>query len=760
MWRYLFSRVVQSLIVLFLFLTAVFFLAQIIMPGDFAILLRYGEGVEKVNELRQELGLDLPIWQRYLNWIGGVLQGDLGNSFYEELDIRDPKKGMTHLPVTTVVGRGMLLSAYTLTFGAMIAFLIGMWLGKGIAWSKTRLWTGLAIITGILLYTAFPPLLGWAAQEINRKIGGFREMLNIEVWREHWLETWMWRPSTFAMLMLFTFLIGLALLLLINFWLERRFKRRLGTLALFIVLAALWVGFWFVIDAGPRFMDIIHALGLSIVVFILLMFGETMLMMQTSMKDTRFEEYIFAARAKGLPEKTIRNKHAARIAIIPVLSRMIVTIPILLSGMVMIEYALNTGGMGKLLFESLVGQDVPVVMGALIIIGIITLLVRLILEITIAVLDPRIRVNQTGREGARTTAEFQTGGFFESVLNSIFSRGSSNIPDYSREQVLAPISSARSTDQVAGSHHGRKRGRAHSFKRRFAENWGVFKENKLAVLGLFLILFFTLMAFVYPFLLKTAWPKSVYDPVVGFDPLVFPNPAPPQMGHWLGTDAMGRDVLSMLLAATTPTLVVALTSALTAAVVGTLMGAVSAYYQGTSIDTVFRYISDVLLIMPAPIVMVILGARFHEQITPLYFGLLYGLFAGGSYVAIVMRSQALTIMTKPFISASWVSGANARRIIFTHMVPHMLPLAAVQMMLTVIGAVIAFGFIAFVGISRAGLNWGSMIYQAFTFSINMLGKTPWLQMLSPAIALSLFAASFYFVSRGLHEIAEPRLRKR
>jgi ABC-type dipeptide/oligopeptide/nickel transport system permease subunit len=89
----------------------------------------------------------------------------------------------------------------------------------------------------------------------------------------------------------------------------------------------------------------------------------------------------------------------------------------------------------------------------------------------------------------------------------------------------------------------------------------------------------------------------------------------------------------------------------------------------------------------------------------------------------------------------------------------MLPLAAVQMMLTVIGAVIAYGFIAFVGITRAGLSWGSMIYQAFTFSIDMLGKTPWLQMLSPAIALSLFAASFYFVSRGLHEIAEPRLRR-
>jgi ABC-type dipeptide/oligopeptide/nickel transport system permease subunit len=88
----------------------------------------------------------------------------------------------------------------------------------------------------------------------------------------------------------------------------------------------------------------------------------------------------------------------------------------------------------------------------------------------------------------------------------------------------------------------------------------------------------------------------------------------------------------------------------------------------------------------------------------------------------------------------------------------MLPLAAVQMMLTVVGAVISYGFIAFIGVTRMTLNWGSMIYEAFTFSMSMLGKTPWMQLAAPAVALSLFAAAFYFVSRGLHEVAEPRLR--
>lgn len=760
MYKFFLTRILQSLIVLFLFLSAVFFLTQLVMPGDFAILLRFGEGVEKVNQLREELGLDLPIWQRYLDWIGGVFRGDLGDSFFETYDIREPGTGLAHLPVTQIVGRGLLLSAFTFGFGVITAFLIGQWLGKGIAWSKVRLYTGLITFTGIVLYTAFPPLLGWAAVEINRKLGVFREMLSHEVWQEHYLENLLWRPSTFAMLMIFTYIIGAVILLLINHRLKQRFNRGLGTLVFLLVLGAVWVGGWFLIGAGDRFMDIVHALGLPIVVFIFLMFGESMLIMQTSMNDTLYEEYVFAARAKGLSERAIRDKHAARIAIVPVLSRLVVTIPLLLSGMVMIEFALHTGGMGTLLFESLRGQDVPVVMGSLIVVGIIALLARFFLEVAVAYLDPRIRLGGANANNPGSGAEFNSGGFSGAFLDFFFSPGDPQEQALARERILAPIANQADSERVFVTRLDRIKAQSAAARRRFVENWRVFSENKLAVLGLALVFIFFVMSFIHPLLLKTVWSKVVYDPVVGFDATVFPNPAPPQIGHILGTDAMGRDVFSMLLAASNSTLVVALTSAITAAAVGTLMGAVSAYYHGRLVDTIFRYISDMMLIMPAPIVMVIIGARFHEQINPFRFGMLYGLMAGASYVAIVMRSQALTIMAKPFITASWVAGARGRRIIFTHMVPHMLPLAAVQMMLTVIGAVIAYGFIAFIGITRADLSWGSMIYQAFRFSIDMLGKTPWTQMLSPAVALSLFAASFYFISRGLHEVAEPRMRKR
>jgi peptide/nickel transport system permease protein len=91
----------------------------------------------------------------------------------------------------------------------------------------------------------------------------------------------------------------------------------------------------------------------------------------------------------------------------------------------------------------------------------------------------------------------------------------------------------------------------------------------------------------------------------------------------------------------------------------------------------------------------------------------------------------------------------------------MLPLAAVQMTVTVVGATISYGFLAFVGIAEFDLNWGTMVYMAKIFFKSVNSTTiPWLQFVAPAAALSLFAGAFYMVSRGLHQVAEPRLRRR
>jgi len=289
--------------------------------------------------------------------------------------------------------------------------------------------------------------------------------------------------------------------------------------------------------------------------------------------------------------------------------------------------------------------------------------------------------------------------------------------------------------------------------------WDIFRGNRLALIGLIMIGLFGIMAIAHPILLKTVWPSGIYDPVTGFDMQMFPHPTSPSSKHLLGTDSLGRDVLSMLLKATTPTFSLGLTAAIATAVVGTMMGVISAYYSGI-VDSILSRISDVFLLFPAPILMVVIGSRFLD-IGSVPLGLIYGVVAGAGTTAVVMRSHALKVRVMPFIEASRIAGGGSRHVIRKHVLPHMLPMAGLQMMIAVTGAVVADGFISFLGFTRNISNWGTIMYNAFTYA-QTLGSIDeaWHVLIPPAVSLSLFAFAFYLISRGMYDVADPRIVER
>ena len=286
--------------------------------------------------------------------------------------------------------------------------------------------------------------------------------------------------------------------------------------------------------------------------------------------------------------------------------------------------------------------------------------------------------------------------------------------------------------------------------------WREFSHNRLAVAGVALIVLFGLMAISHPILMKYFWSASVYNPLTGFDPTIL-HPAGPSARHLLGTDNLGRDVLSMLLASSGSTWMLAMTAALTTAVVAVIIGAVGGYYRGW-IDFSLTHVSDAFLLLPAPIFLLILGTGNLIDLGPLKFGFIYGIITGLGAGAIVLRSQALKVMAQPFVDATRVAGGRGRHIIFRHLLPHLFPLAALYMMLAVVGAVVADGFAAFLGQTRSLVNWGTMVYYAIEFGPNFGARIPWNALIVPAVALSLFAAAFYLVSVGLREVADPRFK--
>jgi peptide/nickel transport system permease protein len=305
---------------------------------------------------------------------------------------------------------------------------------------------------------------------------------------------------------------------------------------------------------------------------------------------------------------------------------------------------------------------------------------------------------------------------------------------------------------------GRLRIRTRLWWQRFKLDWAAFSESKLAILGLVIILFFALLAIAHPILIATVWPSGIYDPVTGFDMEVFPHPSSPSTRHIFGTDTLGRDVLSMLLAATTPTFVLGLTAALTTALVGTILSVTAAYFRGAA-DAVITNLADVFLLFPAPIIMVIIGARFRD-LGPVPLGMIYGLVTGAGATVIVMRAHALQVMSRPYMEAAHIAGGGGWHIIAKHLLPAMMPLAALQMMIAVTGAVVADGFISFFGLTRTSSNWGTLIYDAFVYAgIASSTVTVWHMLLPAAISFSLFALGFYLVSRGLHRVASPTIRR-
>lgn len=380
MTRFLIKRLLTGLILLLIYVSILFFVVQVILPGDYVSQHVLGMTLQESQELRQQLGLDLPLWQRYLTWLSDLLRGDLGRSF---------STWGAGPPVMEVIKTTLPVTLLIFGVGTVISFLIGQWLGKVAAWRGTGLVSNSITFFSIALYTSFPPWLAFL-------------VIYFVVWRLNIPMSLQSRPTfetpgtseaTVMAQMLIGFAAALLVILVLN-WLVRRVRRQpLPGLVFLFLVVILWAGSWYVYGIQTFVPNIFRQVTLPIITYVLLSFGEVMLIMRTSMVDTLHEDYVQTARAKGLTSAAVRDRHAARTALLPVSSRLMISLPFLLSGMVMIEEVMHVEGIGTTLFYAVGMQNIPLALGTTIIIGLVSLIARLLLEVMLAALDPRIRVD-------------------------------------------------------------------------------------------------------------------------------------------------------------------------------------------------------------------------------------------------------------------------------------------------------------------------------------------------------------------------------
>lgn len=291
--------------------------------------------------------------------------------------------------------------------------------------------------------------------------------------------------------------------------------------------------------------------------------------------------------------------------------------------------------------------------------------------------------------------------------------------------------------------------RSHWFAH-FLEGWSVFIQNPLGKAGVGLLILFGLMAAgsVIP-----PWIDPMYQPMTGVDPEIASSVGP-SMTHWLGTDFMGRDIFSQLLAGARIAFMVGVSAAFMTVVLGTAIG-MTAGYMGKAVDTLLMRLADIIMVMPTLLFVLMLAALFG-QLNIWTIVLIIGLFRWPG-VSRVIRSQTLSLKQRPFIEAARVAGAGHLRIIFRHIMPNVLPLSFLYMTFRVTSAITIEAALAFLGFGDPGtVSWGMMLQWVWKTG-HMFQAPYWL--LPPGICISLITLSFYMLGRAMDEVLDPRLRK-
>ena len=270
--------------------------------------------------------------------------------------------------------------------------------------------------------------------------------------------------------------------------------------------------------------------------------------------------------------------------------------------------------------------------------------------------------------------------------------------------------------------------------------WRRFTANRLAVVGLAIILGLIVLAVFAPVLA----PHSPYVGDLANARLMTPGP-----GHWLGTDDQGRDILSRLIYGSRLTLQVVVLVAVIAAPIGLLVGTVAGYAGGW-VDAVLMRITDIFLAFPK----LVLALAFVAALGP-------GI--GNAIIAIaitswppyarIARAETLTVRNSDYILAVRLMGASPWRIVLRHIMPLCISSLIVRVTLDMAGIILTAAGLGFLGLGAQPPlpEWGAMIASGRRFILDQ-----WWVAAMPGFAILIVSLGFNLLGDGLRDALDPR----
>ena len=390
MYKYVFRRVYQLIIVFFLFLVTSYVLFDSIPGNAFQSLLLNPELPREAYDMVIQLyGLDKPLYERVILYIQNFFRGDFGYSY-------------VHYPRTPIELIAERLPRTLMLFAMVniVAFYTGFLIGKILAWrrgSKSETWI---TVTSVFSYTVFYP---WFALMMLWFFGYKLDWLPIGkfLYPEKWYDS----PydSDVIFVSMIKFIAVASILQMLAFVYTRNIEsisaRRNVRFTSFMIIIIGSLMYW---NTGEMLnqkiyaMDIAYHMILPVFTVTVVAFAGTALLTRTTMMEVMKDDFILTARAKGISQKRIRDRHAARNALLPVVTSFIFTIVTIIDGSVLTETIFSWPGMGQLILDSVLREDIPVAMASFSFIGVFALIAHFIADISYAYLDPRIRIQSQG----------------------------------------------------------------------------------------------------------------------------------------------------------------------------------------------------------------------------------------------------------------------------------------------------------------------------------------------------------------------------
>jgi peptide/nickel transport system permease protein len=273
--------------------------------------------------------------------------------------------------------------------------------------------------------------------------------------------------------------------------------------------------------------------------------------------------------------------------------------------------------------------------------------------------------------------------------------------------------------------------------------WSQLLRRPLAVAGLVVIAVTVLAAVFAP------WVAPFQPDQQFFDGLTIEGaPLPPNGHYWLGTDLLGRDLLSRLIFGAQTSLIIGIVANGIAVLIGAVVGIVAGYFRGP-VGAVLMRFTDLMMAFPALLLAIVLAATFRPS---LWIVALVIALVNWVQIARVIYTETRSLAERDFVTAERSLGAGTNRVLVRHILPHLVPTLLVYSTLGISTTVLLEATLSYlgVGVQPPTPSWGNIIFENQTY----FSTAPWLVFI-PGAAIIVLALAFNLVGDALRDILDP-----